>query len=158
MRVFHLLFLSSQSWKSLRAYVLFAARRASQPPPLVSRYSQFRRDQPAMSCNYCGRCTNSRRNHDGALGLVFASAAPTCNKPNPLIEPPQECFCRRFSIREDYNTRVTVDERHWRQVNAGRMPLVRHAGKYQLASLMRNLAERQALVTEVRALVLCAVK
>ncbi|KYM94953.1 hypothetical protein ALC62_14548 [Cyphomyrmex costatus] len=104
--------------------------------PLDHRYVS------AESCNYTRRCTNSRRTA-GALGLVFASSAPTCNKPNPLIEPPPECFCRRLSIREDYNTRVTVDERRWRQVNAGRMPLVRQAGKYQLASLTRNLTGRQ---------------
>jgi len=38
--------------------------------PLFSRYSQFRRDQPAMSCNYIGRCTNSRRDRR-RLGFGF---------------------------------------------------------------------------------------
>lgn len=79
----------------------------------------------------------------GPAPWVWFSPPParaTCNEPNPLIEPPQECFYRRPSIRQDYNTRVTVDEQLWRQVNAARMPLVKRAGKYQLARLMRNRA------------------
>lgn len=107
-----------------------------------------------MSCNYIGRCSNSRRGTEGLGHLGFGfhlRRAAQRNEPNPLIEPPQECFCRRLSIRQDYNTRVTVDERRRRQVNAGRMPLVKRAGKYQLAALMRNLVVRQCYSYGIRA-------
>lgn len=93
----------------------------------------------------------------GALGLIFASATSTCNELNPLIEPPQECFCRKHSSLHRRGLQYAGNRGQAALATGKRMPHAsgQHASQISISPVNEKSHRASMLVTGVRATALC---
>lgn len=89
-----------------------------------------------------------------ALGLIFASAASTCNELNPLIEPPQECFCRKLSSLHRRGLQYAGNRGQAALATGKRIPHAsgQHTSQISISPLNEKSHRASMLVTEMRAL------